>query len=148
MARIAGVNLPTQKRLEIGLTYIFGIGQSTAQTICRQLELDPNEKVRDLTDEEVTKLRNYIDSELEVEVDTVRRAGHCGQRRAQGHGARAAEGRGVRQGTGLGPGNRDSLAPGRRPRDPRREGRDPAGPQWRASAQAEKGLVAWLVTSD
>ncbi len=69
MARIAGVNLPTQKRLEIGLTYIYGIGNSTAQKICRVLELDPNEKVRDLTDEEVTKLRNYIDSDLEVEGD-------------------------------------------------------------------------------
>lgn len=69
MARIAGVNLPTQKRLEIGLTYIYGIGRSTAQTICRELELDPNEKVRDLTDEEVTKLRTYIDSELQVEGD-------------------------------------------------------------------------------
>src|SRR5712692_11627917 len=69
MARIAGVNLPTQKRLEIGLTYIFGIGQSSAQRICKELELDPNEKVRDLTDEEVTKLRNYIDSNLEVEGD-------------------------------------------------------------------------------
>jgi len=68
MARIAGVNLPTQKRLEIGLTYIYGIGRSTAQKICRQLELDPNEKIRDLTDEEVTKLRNTID-ELEVEGD-------------------------------------------------------------------------------
>ena len=69
MARIAGVNLPTQKRLEIGLTYIYGIGRSTAQTICKELELDPNEKVRDLTDEEVTKLRTYIDSELQVEGD-------------------------------------------------------------------------------
>jgi len=69
MARIAGVNLPTQKRLEIGLTYIFGIGASSAKKICRQLELDPNEKIRDLTDEEVTKLRNYIDAELEVEGD-------------------------------------------------------------------------------
>ena len=69
MARIAGVNLPTQKRLEIGLTYIFGIGQSSAQRICRELELDPNEKVRDLTDEEVTKLRNYIDENLQVEGD-------------------------------------------------------------------------------
>ncbi len=69
MARIAGVNLPTQKRLVIGLTYIYGIGDSTAQKICRVLELDPDEKVRDLTDEEVTKLRNYIDSELEVEGD-------------------------------------------------------------------------------
>ncbi|MDQ3379316.1 MAG: 30S ribosomal protein S13 [Actinomycetota bacterium] len=76
MARIAGVNLPTQKRLEIGLTYIYGIGQSTAQKICRTLELDPSEKVRDLTDEEVTKLRAYIDSDLEVEGDLRRnRAG-------------------------------------------------------------------------
>jgi len=76
MARIAGVNLPTQKRLEIGLTYIYGIGQSTAQKICKALELDPSEKVRDLTDEEVTKLRNYIDSDLEVEGDLRRnRAG-------------------------------------------------------------------------
>ena len=69
MARIAGVNLPNQKRLEIGLTYIYGIGQTTAQKICTVLELDPNEKVKDLTDEEVTKLRNYIDSELQVEGD-------------------------------------------------------------------------------
>jgi len=73
VARIAGVNLPTQKRLEIGLTYIFGIGRSSAQRICRDLELDPDEKVRDLTDEEVTKLRAYIDSELEVEGDLRRR---------------------------------------------------------------------------
>ena len=69
MARIAGVNLPTQKRLEIGLTYIYGIGLSSAQKICKELELDPNQKVRDLTDDEVTKLRAYIDSELEVEGD-------------------------------------------------------------------------------
>jgi small subunit ribosomal protein S13 len=69
MARIAGVNLPTQKRLEVGLTYIFGIGPSTAKKIVRDLELDPNQKIRDLTDEEVTKLRNYIDSDLEVEGD-------------------------------------------------------------------------------
>jgi small subunit ribosomal protein S13 len=69
MARIAGVNLPTQKRLEVGLTYIYGIGPSTARTICAQLGLDPNEKVRDLTDDEVTRLRSYIDGELEVEGD-------------------------------------------------------------------------------
>jgi small subunit ribosomal protein S13 len=68
MARIAGVNLPNQKRLEIGLTYIYGIGQSTAQKICKDLGLDPNEKIRDLTDEEVTKLRTLIDT-LEVEGD-------------------------------------------------------------------------------
>ena len=69
MARIAGVNLPTQKRLEIGLTYIFGIGPSTARKICTTLGLDPNEKVRDLTDDEVNKLRGYIDSDLQVEGD-------------------------------------------------------------------------------
>jgi small subunit ribosomal protein S13 len=69
MARIAGVNLPNQKRLEVGLTYIFGIGQPAARKICAELGLSPDEKVRDLTDEEVTKLRNYIDSNLQVEGD-------------------------------------------------------------------------------
>jgi small subunit ribosomal protein S13 len=69
MARIAGVNLPNTKRLEVGLTYIFGIGASTARTICKELALDPDTKVKDLTDEEVTKLRNYIDQEVEVEGD-------------------------------------------------------------------------------
>src|SRR5262245_66250833 len=77
MARIAGVNLPTQKRLEIGLTYIYGIGKSTSQKIIRELELDPEQKVRDLTDEEVTKLRNYIDSEVEVEGDLRRDRGQA-----------------------------------------------------------------------
>ena len=69
MARIAGVNLPNQKRLEIGLTYIFGVGRSTSLKICTELGLSPDTKVRDLTDEEVTKLRNYIDQNLEVEGD-------------------------------------------------------------------------------
>ena len=69
MARIAGVNLPNQKRLEIGLTYIYGIGQSTAQKVCKELGLDPDQKVKDLTDDEVTKLRTYIDANLEVEGD-------------------------------------------------------------------------------
>jgi small subunit ribosomal protein S13 len=69
MARIAGVNLPTQKRLEIGLTYIFGIGQQTARQICAALGLSPDTKVRDLTDQEITKLREYIDANLQVEGD-------------------------------------------------------------------------------
>ena len=69
MARIAGVNLPNQKRLEIGLTYIYGIGQSIAQKICKDLELDPDQKVKDLTDDEVAKLRTYIDANVEVEGD-------------------------------------------------------------------------------
>ena len=69
MARIAGVNLPNQKRLEIGLTYIFGIGQPTARQICAALGLSPDTKVRDLTEDEVTALRNYIDANLQVEGD-------------------------------------------------------------------------------
>jgi small subunit ribosomal protein S13 len=67
LARIAGVNLPREKRLEVALTYIYGIGQSTARKVCGELELDYDEKVRDLTDEEITKLRSYIDTNLEVE---------------------------------------------------------------------------------
>ena len=69
MARIAGVNLPNQKRLEIGLTYIYGIGQPTARKVCAELGLSPDEKIKDLTDDEVTKLRDYIDGELQVEGD-------------------------------------------------------------------------------
>ena len=69
MARIAGVNLPNQKRLEIGLTYIYGIGQPTARKVCAELGLSPDEKVKDLTDDEVTKLREYIDGKLQVEGD-------------------------------------------------------------------------------
>jgi len=69
MARIAGVNLPNTKRLEIGLTYIYGIGQPTARHIAAALGLDPNTKVRDLTEEEVSKLREHIDSNYQVEGD-------------------------------------------------------------------------------
>ncbi len=69
MARIAGFNLPNQKRLEVGLTYIYGIGATTAREVCAKLGLDPNEKVRDLTDDEVTRLRTHIDTELQVEGD-------------------------------------------------------------------------------
>jgi small subunit ribosomal protein S13 len=69
LARIAGVNLPNQKRLEIGLTYIYGIGQPTAQKICAALGLSPDTKVRDLTEDEVAKLRDYIDQNEQVEGD-------------------------------------------------------------------------------
>ena len=69
MARIAGVNLPNTKRLEIGLTYIYGIGQPTARQIAAALGLDPNTKVRDLTEEEVSKLREHIDANYQVEGD-------------------------------------------------------------------------------
>ncbi len=69
MARIAGVNIPREKRVEIGLTYIFGIGRSTSNKVLKELDLNPDTKVRDLTDEEVARLRNHIDAELMVEGD-------------------------------------------------------------------------------
>ena len=69
MARIAGVNLPREKRLEVALTYIYGIGSSSAHKVCIELGLSLDEKVRDLTDEEITRLRGYIDDKLQVEGD-------------------------------------------------------------------------------
>jgi small subunit ribosomal protein S13 len=69
MARIAGVNLPNQKRLEIGLTYIFGIGRPTSLKIASALGLSPDTKVRDLTEDEVAQLRDYIDEHYQVEGD-------------------------------------------------------------------------------
>ncbi len=69
MARISGVDIPREKRLEISLTYIFGIGRTTAQKICGEIGLDPNTRVRDLTDEEVNRIRAYVDTNLEVEGD-------------------------------------------------------------------------------
>ena len=69
MARIAGVNLPRDKRLEVALTYIFGVGRSTAHKICDEVEISYDTKVRDLTDPEITKLRAYIDGDLQVEGD-------------------------------------------------------------------------------
>jgi small subunit ribosomal protein S13 len=69
MARIAGVNIPPQKRVEIGLTYIYGIGRSTSNEILAKLGIDPNTKVRDLTEEEIVRLREIIDRELTVEGD-------------------------------------------------------------------------------
>ena len=69
MARIAGVDIPREKRLEISLTYIFGVGRTTAKQVCAASDIDPNTRVRDLTDEEVARLRNWIDANLKVEGD-------------------------------------------------------------------------------
>ena len=69
MARISGVDIPREKRLEISLTYIFGIGKPTAQRICADLGLDPNTRVRDLTEEEVNRIRQWVDANLTVEGD-------------------------------------------------------------------------------
>jgi small subunit ribosomal protein S13 len=92
LARIAGVNLPNQKRLEIGLTYIYGIGQTTAKKVCDTLGLSPDTKIRDLTDDEITKLRNHIDEHLQVEGDlrrersqAIKRLGEIGSYRGLRH---------------------------------------------------------------
>ena len=67
MARIAGVDLPKQKRGLIGLTYILGIGRTTSAKILEQLDIDPNTKVQDWTDDEVSAIRNLLDTEIKVE---------------------------------------------------------------------------------
>ena len=67
MARIAGVDLPKQKRGLIGLTYIFGIGRTTSAKILEQLDIDPNTKVQDWTDDQVSAIRNLLDTEIKVE---------------------------------------------------------------------------------
>ncbi len=69
MARIAGVDLPRDKRIEIGLTYIFGIGRMTANDILAATGVNPDTRVRDLTEDDVSKLREYIDHNLTVEGD-------------------------------------------------------------------------------
>jgi small subunit ribosomal protein S13 len=69
MARISGINIPLNKRVEIGLTYIYGIGRSKSNELLAQVGVEPDRKVRDLTEEEVVKLRDLIDSSLIVEGD-------------------------------------------------------------------------------
>ena len=69
MARISGINIPLNKRVEIGLTYIYGIGRSTSNEILAKLGIEPDRKVRDLTEEEVIKLREAIDGDYTVEGD-------------------------------------------------------------------------------
>ena len=69
MARIAGVDIPREKRLEISLTYIFGIGRSTSQKICEATGLDTNTRVRDLTEDEINRIRGWVDQNITVEGD-------------------------------------------------------------------------------
>ena len=69
MARISGVDIPREKRLEISLTYIFGVGRTRAKEICEGVGISPNTRVRDLTEEEVAQLRTYVDQNLKVEGD-------------------------------------------------------------------------------
>ena len=83
MARIAGVDIPREKRLEISLTYIFGIGRSRSREVCEACDISPDTRVRDLTEEEVVRLRNWIDQGLQVEGDL--------RREVQGHIKRKIE---------------------------------------------------------
>ena len=69
MARISGVDIPREKRLEISLTYIFGIGRTRSQEICGALDINPDTRVRDLTDDEVARIRNHIEATFKVEGD-------------------------------------------------------------------------------
>src|SRR5262245_28636677 len=69
MARIAGVDIPREKRVEIALTYVFGIGRTTSQQVLAAVQIDPNTRVRDLTEEEVNRIRVYVDQNLRVEGD-------------------------------------------------------------------------------
>jgi len=69
MARIAGVDLPREKRVEVGLTYIFGIGLPTSQKILREINLSPDTRVKDLTEQQISKLREYIEHHVKVEGD-------------------------------------------------------------------------------
>ncbi|CAB4365334.1 MAG: 30S ribosomal protein S13 [Actinobacteria bacterium] len=69
MARISGVDIPREKRLEISLTYIFGIGKPTAQRICAETGLDPNQRVRNLTEDEINKIRGWVETNITVEGD-------------------------------------------------------------------------------
>jgi small subunit ribosomal protein S13 len=69
VARIAGIDIPREKRLEVSLTYIYGIGPSVARTLCQATNVDPGNRVRDLTDEEVNRIRGWVDANLRVEGD-------------------------------------------------------------------------------
>ena len=75
MARIFGIDLPREKRVEIGLTYIYGIGRTTATKICAETGVDPSTRVKDLTEDEVTRIRDFIDGRYMVEGDLRREQG-------------------------------------------------------------------------
>ena len=92
MARIAGINIPLNKRVEVGLTYIYGIGQAQARLALQKAGVDPDTYVKDLTDDEVRKLRDVIDNELTVEGDlrrersqAIKRLGEIGAYRGIRH---------------------------------------------------------------
>jgi small subunit ribosomal protein S13 len=115
MARIAGINIPLNKRVEVGLTYIYGIGRSTARRIVEEAGVDPDTYVKDLTDDEVLKLRERIDQELAVEGD-LRREGSQNVKRLMEIGAY----RGLRHRRGLPVNGQRTKTNGRTRKGPRR----------------------------
>ena len=115
MARIAGVNIPLNKRVEVGLTYIYGIGPSQAQKVLAKAGVDANTSVKDLTEDEVRKLRDAIDSELTVEGD-LRRERSQNVNRLQDIGAY----RGLRHRRGLPVHGQRTKTNGRTRKGPRR----------------------------
>ena len=115
MARIAGINIPLNKRVEIGLTYIYGIGRPTARKILDKAGVDPDTYVKDLTDDEVLKLREAIDQELMVEGD-LRRERSQNVKRLQEIGAY----RGVRHRRGLPVNGQRTKTNGRTRKGPRK----------------------------
>jgi small subunit ribosomal protein S13 len=115
MARIAGINIPLNKRVEIGLTYIYGIGESQARMALQKAGVDPNTHVKDLTEDEVRKLRDVIDNELTVEGD-LRRERSQNVKRLQEIGAY----RGLRHRRGLPVNGQRTKTNGRTRKGPRR----------------------------
>jgi|SRR4051794_23700185 small subunit ribosomal protein S13 len=115
MARIAGINIPLNKRVEIGLTYIYGIGHSQARKIVEEAKVDPNTLVKDLTDDEIVRLRETIDEKLQVEGD-LRRERSQDVKRLQEIGAY----RGLRHRRGLPVRGQRTKTNGRTRKGPRR----------------------------
>ncbi len=115
MARIAGINIPINKRVEVGLTYIYGIGPAQARLALQKAGVDPNTYVKDLTDDEVRKLRDVIDQELSVEGD-LRRERSQNVKRLQEIGAY----RGIRHRRGLPVNGQRTKTNGRTRKGPRR----------------------------
>jgi len=115
MARIAGVNVPLNKRVEVGLTYIYGIGEATARKLLQDAGIDPDTYVRDLTDDEVIRLRNSVDQELSVEGD-LRRERSQNVKRLMEIGAY----RGLRHRRGLPANGQRTKTNGRTRKGPRR----------------------------
>ena len=115
MARIAGVNVPLNKRVEVGLTYIYGVGEATARKLLQDAGVDPDTYVRDLTDDEVIRLRNSVDQELSVEGD-LRRERSQNVKRLMEIGAY----RGLRHRRGLPANGQRTKTNGRTRKGPRR----------------------------